>query len=169
MPNWCEGIMKVRGTKEQIKNFLENGCVLQANWGGIELSTKDLVIFDDAYPDEMYLDLPVNQTDMNLWIKGTHRHFFENLEDYAEQWCGFDHYSDGRGIWMCNFKAAWVINPLELLDVCKEYGIDMRIYAYERGVQFEQEMCIENGELVIDRSIGYDDYKWESANPTLGG
>lgn len=169
MPNWCEGIMKVRGTREQIKNFLENGCMLQANWGGIELSTKDLVAFDDTAPDMTYLNLPANQKYMNLWIKGTHRHFFEDLEDYAEQWCGFDSHSDGRGIWMCNFKAAWCINPLELLAVCKAYDIDMRIHAYERGMEFEQGMCIENGEITIDRTIKHDNYIWESANPTLGG
>jgi hypothetical protein len=169
MPNWCEGIMKVGGTKEQIKNFLENGCVLQAGWGYEELSTEGLVSFDDEYPDEMFLNLPENKKHLSLYVKGTHRQFFENIEDYSEQWCGFDNHSDGRGIWMCNFKGAWTINPLELLDVCKTYEIDMRIYAYERGMQFEQEMCIENGELVIDRSIEYADYVWESSNPTLGG
>jgi hypothetical protein len=161
--------MKVRGTKEQIKNFLENGCVLQAGCGYEELSTEGLVSFDDEHPNEMYLNLPENKKHLSLYVKGTHRQFFENIEDYAEQWCGFGDNSDGRGIWICDFKAAWVINPLELLDVCKAYEIDMGIHAYKRGAEFEQVMCIENGELIIDQTIRCDDYRWECANPTLGG
>jgi hypothetical protein len=51
----------------------------------------------------------------------------------------------------------------------KAYGIDFRFYGFECGVEFNQEVIIENGELKADDEIRYDDYFWECPCPDLGG
>ena len=51
----------------------------------------------------------------------------------------------------------------------KDYEIDFRFYGFERGMEFNQEVIIENGELKADNEIIYDDYFWECPCPNMGG
>ncbi len=47
--------------------------------------------------------------------------------------------------------------------------MDFRFYGFEYGAEFNQEMIIENGELLVDSDIHFDDYFWECPCPKLGG
>lgn len=47
--------------------------------------------------------------------------------------------------------------------------MDIRLYGFERGMEFNQEVIIENGEIVKDEEIKFDDYDWECVMPHLGG
>lgn len=150
MPNWCEGTLKVRGTLENIRRFMEEGI----NWtpGKLVVETGD-----------GELGFSISGTG-ERWIKGTSRHFIMCDEDK----CDYMYFYEGYTLFL-HLKAAWYINAEELQTVCQEYGVDMKIEAYERGMQFGQIVEIINGEITRNEDIEYLDYDWDCPCPTLGG
>lgn len=148
MPNWCEGTLKVRGTLENVRRFMEEGI----NWAPSKLMVDD-------YDGE--LDFSTSGTG-ERWIKGTNRHFIMCDEYRCAYIC------EGHTLFL-HLKAAWYINAEELQAVCQEYGVDMKVEAYERGMQFGQIVEIINGEITRNEDIEYLDYDWDCPCPTLGG
>lgn len=146
MPNWCEGTLKVRGTMENIRKFMEEG---------IEWTPGELVVED--YDGE--LEFSTSRTG-ERWIKGTHRHFIL-CDEYM-------YFYEGSTLFL-HFEAAWNVSAEDLKTVCQTYDIDMKVEAYERGMQFGQLIEILNGEITRDELIKYDDYDWDCPCPTLGG
>lgn len=53
--------------------------------------------------------------------------------------------------------------------MCQEYRVDMKIEAYERGMEFGQLVEIINGEIRRNEDIEYNDYEWDCPCLTLGG
>lgn len=45
----------------------------------------------------------------------------------------------------------------------------MKIYGFEKGMQFNRNVEIINGEILKDEEINFDDYKWECICPNIGG
>ena len=62
-----------------------------------------------------------------------------------------------------NFKAK------DLAKISAKYGVDLRIFATESGMEFCQEIEVINGEITIDRIIPYNDFSWEAPDPRIGG
>lgn len=146
MPNWCEGTLKVRGTLDNVRRFMEKGI----NWAPSELVVKD-------YDDE--LEFSVRDTCWR-WIKGTKRHFVVVDEDM--------YFIEGHTLFL-HLNAAWCVSAEDLQTVCQTYGIDMKVEAYERGMEFGQIVEIVSGEIIRDEDIDYPDYEWDCPCPTLGG
>ncbi len=148
MPNWCEGTLKVRGTKENLMKFILEGLHPVNFLGNEEEPLKN--------------DCGYIACESNCWIEGTFRGFVTNLD-----------------VWICDVedidiicletKFAWGIDAEQLLDVCKKYNVDMKIYAFERGMEFNQDIEIINGEIIKDEEIKFDDYRWKCVCPTVGG
>lgn len=66
-------------------------------------------------------------------------------------------------------EFAWAIRSDELLKVCQKYHVDMRIYAFERGMEFNLEIEIINGKITKDSYFAFQDYNWECICPHMGG
>mgnify|MGYP000846383448 CR=1 FL=1 len=156
MPNWCEGTLKVRGTIKDLKNFVLNGLIPVSPIGGTQ---KPLSVYGE---DETSLYIP--SVPDTLYIKGTRRAFCE--PDYIE--VSSDEPND-KTILTMPFKQAWAILSDNLLEVCKEFNIDMKIQGFERGMQFSQIVEIVNGEIIQDEEIKYDDWEWDCPCPDMGG
>lgn len=45
----------------------------------------------------------------------------------------------------------------------------MRIYAFEKGMGFNQEIEITDGKITIDKYIKFNNYQWECPMPDIGG
>ena len=67
------------------------------------------------------------------------------------------------------FKAAWNVESEPYIELSKAYNVDIKIEAFERGMEFSRFVLIENGELKEDKGIEYDDYVWDCVMPNLGG
>ena len=150
MPNWCEGTLKVRGTIDNLKNFIQNGLISTTN--------KQLNIDGDEaslYVDNIYRE---------LYLKGSQRAFCE--PDYIE--VKVDDPNDYAIITM-PFKQAWSIVVDDLYDICKEFNVDMKIQVFERGMEFSQIIEIVNGKILQDEKIEYDNWDWDCPFPDLGG
>lgn len=162
MPNWCEGSIKIRGKFENVKLFCkevfrvysfkktENGLenVLDESAMKVECDSESefwMCIEKDAY------------------IKGTRRNFVESGD------LGFFSDKKGNTIAILNFKAAWAIESDPYIKLSEKYGVDIRIYGFERGMEFNQEVIVEQGKLVKDEEITFDDYEWDCPMPNIGG
>ena len=152
MPNWCEGTLKVRGRVKDLKRFCLEGLQPVTYMG----ENKPLLQLD-KYGDLYYKG--------ECWIEFSFRGFAVNPEVFFQD---FDSDEDVEVICL-DTKFAWYIEAERLVKTCQKYNVDMRIYAFERGMEFNQEVEIINGVITKDVEIRFDDYRWDCINPELGG
>ena len=152
MPNWIEGVLKIRGDREHLLKFLNEG--LDAVEGG---SSSDWKITDYDDTNEIYVQI------RSAHIVGSHRGFFENTSDEIF----FD--DDEISIMCLDAQFAWNVDVDALVALSKACGVDFRFYGFERGMQFNREIEILQGQLTEDRTITFDDYEWECIDPKKGG
>lgn len=160
MPNWIEGTLKLRGKRDNIKRFLDNGLEA-SSWFDEESEPIEHYVVDESgvnYIEYSFHDEP--------HIKGTRRAFITG--DYV-------YMDDDEGVVTLNIKQAWSFNSGgEDLDkwqkISKEYDLDLRLYGIECGVQFCHEIIItKHGENVVENVIQYEDWEWECPFPNMGG
>jgi len=157
MPNWCEGCIKVRGKPTNIVNFVKNA-----------LTVYDYVDFNVRKKNDEGIDVEETDHDVHFDIKetthieGTRRHFVE------KNYVWIDLKKEVFTICM-PMRAAWRIDSEPLVILAQKYGVDIRVNGYEMGMEFNQEIIIENGEVVKAEVIEFGDYRWECPMPTLGG
>lgn len=164
MPNWCKGNLKIRGKKENIIKFLEEGTsLLDGFWEPKEIKPK--IEINDC--DEIEIKNLDETKGINyLYIKGTRRNFIDPVENEI-----YVHDEDEEEQIICleNFKAAWGIDAAALRMISNRYSIDIKIYAFEAGMEFNQDIEIIKGEIIKDEEITFKDYVWECIEPNIGG
>lgn len=83
MPNWSEGVLKVRGAKEDIENFIRNG--IDYNDYSHKLENGELKT--EPKPRECPIEIDEDEISvkntMDLWVKGTRRMFVNSKDIYA--------------------------------------------------------------------------------------
>ena len=151
MPNWSKGCLKVRGKAANVKKFVLEGL-------------KPVDLFGNELPKLELSDLGAVDTEKDCWIEGTTRGFVENLS--AE----FSFVDDDETFTaVFDSKFAWTAEAEELLALCKKYSVDMKLYAFEKGMGFNQDILIVKGEIINNLTINFEDYNWECICPTVGG
>lgn len=151
MPNWSKGCLKVRGKAANVKKFVLEGL-------------QPVDFFGNALPKLELSDLGEVDTDKDCWIEGTTRGFVENL--YAD----FSFVEDDETFTATlDAKFAWEADAEELLASCKKYSVDMKLYAFEKGMESNQDILIAGEEILRDNRIAFEDYNWECICPTVGG
>ena len=162
MPNWCEGMLKIRGKQEDVFNLLADNLQV---W-------KTIIIKEPKFDMREEIDkeaIVVNKEEESIWvkktahIKGTHRNFVEQND--INVWKG----KDGNACIAVEFKAAWDVESEPYIKLSKAYNVDIKIEVFERGMEFSRYILIENGNLKEDKETEYDDYVWECVMPNLGG
>ena len=46
---------------------------------------------------------------------------------------------------------------------------DIKIYAFEAGMEFNQDIEIIKGKIIKDKEIKFENYQWECIEPNIGG
>lgn len=146
MPNWIEGTCKVRGKKSDIINFLENGLE-RCN------GTGPHVTIDDKYGRTSVLT--------ECWVRGTQRAFIGPSDVYFE--------GEGIEVISLDVRQAWSFKQSEWQKVAQKHNIDIRLWGSEMGMEFTQEVAIENGEITLMEVKKYNDWLWEAPFPYMGG
>ncbi|KAF6564500.1 hypothetical protein G9G63_10170 [Paenibacillus sp. EKM202P] len=159
MPNWSVGTLKVRGEKENISKFLKEaltpiGHSISMIMGGIAPTLK-------VEEDEDSLNISAVGTSQGFHLKGTRRNF---IDSDRITW-----YFDDSILLLESFQAAWGLDVEGLSKLSKEYQIDMKIYAFESGMQFNEDFEVHKGEIIKYQEVKFADYDWECIYPTLGG
>ena len=143
MPNWIEGTLKVRGKAENLMRFIQNAI--------------DATVTTNLFgKSEFEFDIPGL-----AYIKDSRRAFTRE-----SHYCYVDKSVDENQIITIPIKQAWSFSAAEgdelrWVRLAKEYGVDIRLQGFECGIQFYQDLAIENGEITIDNVTEYDNWDWE--------
>lgn len=147
MPNWAKGSLKLRGRSENISSALK------------EMLLSDTVTLEE-YDGTL---LEFNNTAPYFYINGTRRAFIdqEQIEVWLEEeFCIVE---------LDNFKQAWSAIPENYQEISSKFDVDIKIFAFECGNEFTQEIEISKGKIVKDVCREYDDYQWEVPFSNFGG
>ncbi len=170
MPNWCEGSLGVRGTKENVLKFLKEGFerhTYNVKTRQNELVPGDIFTFDDE--DDDFIEVHFKSKAATwVYIKGTTRAFFDEE-------CGVEYMSvrTKDDITTCRIpiKQAWGYSEEDWLNIALQYDLDLILYGIECGMEFIQEFKIVRGKISAvtddDRSTG--NWLWDCPFPWLGG
>lgn len=166
MPNWADGVLKIRGKKENIIRFAKE-CITGINGWKVQNIDTTNATYELGKNEDFNVvltdDILIIKGTMDTHIEGTRRMF---IQDKKIEWWFKD--TDVE-IFTVSVQQAWGISAKNLQDLSKKYDLDFRIYAFEKGMEFNQEIEVIKGEITINREIEFDDYNWECINPKLGG
>lgn len=148
MPNWAEGTLKLRGRSENIASALK------------EMLLNDTVTIEDKWDGALLI---FNTTATYFYINGTRRAFINQKQIdvwFEEEFCIVE---------LDNFIQAWSAIPENYQEISKKYDVDIKIFTFEQGFQFTQEIEIVDGEITKNETRKYDDYQWDVPFSKLGG
>lgn len=169
MPNWCEGTFKVRGNFEDIKRYVKENIkvyepkIIKEPDGSVRfdhIPVPDAIVYEFDEPDSEEFEMTVKD---DAHINGSRRHFIIPGTYYCIK------QNRRKAVMVLRFKAAWYIDTQPFIEMSKRYNVDFRLYGCETGMEFNQEVIIENGELIKDDEIRFDNYMWDCPFSDLGG
>lgn len=170
MPNWIEGVLKVRGTKEDIENFVKDG--IDYNDYKYQMSKdEDGTPYLKGVPVPREIENKSDEYDLfikgveDLWIKGTRRMFINAAT--IEHWWRND--KDKKEILCIDVRQAWGFLAENLKSLSEKYNVDFFVFGTEKGMEFCQFVEVVKGEILQDKEIKFDDFGWECPDPRLGG
>ena len=148
LPNWVKGSLKLRGKSENIasalkKMLLNDTVTLEDKWDGT------LLIFNNTAP--------------YFHINETRRAFIDQKQIevwFEEEFCIVE---------LDNFKQAWSAIPENYQEISSKFDVDIKIFTFEKGMEFTQEIEISKGKIIKNVCNEYDDYQWEVPFSNLGG
>ncbi|ENI8789284.1 hypothetical protein ABZ032_002834 [Listeria monocytogenes] len=150
MPNWAEGTLKLRGKTENIVSalkemLLENqGATLEEKYDGTLLTFKT----ENDY----------------FYINGTRRAFISGKD--IEIWLD----DDFMIIELEGFKQAWAALADNYTEISSKFDVDIKIFTFELGMEFTQEIEISKGEIIKDIvNEDFTNYSWDVPFSRLGG
>lgn len=150
MSNWAEGTLKLRGRRENIKSALKEMFI-----------GSDITISEEM--DDQALILTLTSINSYFYINNTKRAFIDKnkIEVLLEE--------DFEIIEIDDFKQAWRVIPKNYQEFSKKYNVDIKIFVFEQGLQFTQEIEIVDGQITKNETRKYDDYQWDVPFSKLGG
>lgn len=166
MPNWCEGNIRFRGKKENIKQFLINEIVCCRSENHETVEEKPII-------NENGELLTITKPEAHSWfyIKGTRRNFLD--DDMLEVWLEEEDPDKEMIVCIDNFKAAWSFAYHDAwLELTKKYDIDVKLTGYERGMLFSQIKAIYRDGRIKEDVKEYEsseDWWWNCPQPNNGG
>lgn len=147
MPNWCEGNLRIRGAVKQLAEFMKNAVEPDDVRKYIETDTKlDVYLQNGA-----------------TWLIGSQRAFIMG------EICVEATSSKEKVVTALHFRSAWDVDSEVLVNLAVKSGVDIKLYAYERGGEFNRDIQIIGGKVVKDETITFDDYIWDCQCPLIGG
>lgn len=76
---------------------------------------------------------------------------------------------NGESLAVIPMEFEYDVNSSALAKISKKYNIDFKIFAFEKGMQFNRDIEILKGNVLKNNEIHYDDYQWECPCPNIGG
>lgn len=161
MPNWIEGKLKIRGDKKDMATFFKE-------------EMREVEYQNVPVTNSIKIDIDKDGEFVIEKIDFTHRFKLKNARHYITESSIDSFYSccksvNGKDVLVVGFEAATIINPIHFEGASIEYDLDFKIYGFEQGGEFNQDIEVVNGKIVKDELIEFDDYVWECIDPTIGG
>lgn len=154
MTHQCEGILRVCGFKKNLTRFFLDGLLTMRTFN----EPNKLKLNDSG--DVIYSD---NELPHCCWIRRTWGGIIcfkkiplSQFKDDDPITLYFDVYFESE------------IRPIPLQMICKKYGIDLKVYIFEKNDEFEQEIEIRNGKVIKDVKITHDGDVLNNIHQVLG-
>jgi hypothetical protein len=125
MPNWCRGIIEIKGKSENIKRFLIDKLGKDAEQ--IIETEEKLILRSERY----------------LFFEGTVSNVIEGQIEFK-----FSPHEKESYFKDDAFKAAWNIEPEPYVRFSKEYDLNIFLFGVEVYGGFKQKIEIKNGKIV---------------------
>ena len=155
MPNWIAGTLKLRGKSKDLKRFFDNAVQPCFSHNPKMQKREDFIT---CHYDGEFNEVSIK---LDAWIEGTSRAFV-NDECYI--------YWEKAYETVCiPIRQAWAFVAEDWVKISKQYNLDVRLYGFEQGMEFCQEVEIIDGKVTMDNKIKYDDWDWECPMPRMGG
>ena len=176
MPNWAEGNIRIRGKRENIIRYIQENLIsvyelqydqweerpvhLEVSAGGWELlinkdeDTNSCLWFKDS--KRMFIDYDRSDTGNKHTISGE----FSDDEKHTKE---------DQVLFLNGFKGAWGIDDEYFRKAAVDYKVDIRLFVWERGMQWSSRSTYFRNGRVEGDSQTYSDWMWESALPNYGG
>ena len=145
----------MRGEYDKLKAFLENVLEECSYYGN---PPEGSLLEVEEVPK--YADVTLRRM---AHLKNTSRGFVKDSASFLLE------KKAGKQIIFLAAQFAWDIKTEELQWLSQEYCIDLKITAFEQGMQFERDIEIVQGFIVLDSTKKYQDYEWMCPCPTVGG
>lgn len=149
MANFAEGTIKLKGRAENIKSALKYMFKAVGNVTIEEDTDGELITFTSS--------------DSYFYINGTKRAFIDSksFEIHLDD--------DFLIIELNNFMQAWHAIPEDYIEISEKFNVDIKIFTFEQGLEFTQEIEISKGKILKNTVLKYGNYRWEVAFSNLGG
>lgn len=155
MPNWIEGTLKLRGESKDLKRFFDTGVQQPSYHFRDSLKKEDFIKCDYCDGDNLV------EIKEDAWIEGTQRAFV-NEDCFVE-------FGDGCETVCIPIRQAWTFVAENWKNISEKYDLDVRLYGFEKGMEFSKEVEVIDGEITIDNEIKYEDWDWDCPMPLMGG
>lgn len=173
MPNWCNGVLKVRGKKKDLLKFLNEQ--LERRGFPFDDLKDDYSTYDLNVETDEFGDIFVEHTDEEhfswLYFKDSRRCFVETDIDW--HWNTDDEVDLEEEYIQClDIKQAWRLEPDYFKEISLKYNIDFKTIGIEKGCCFSQKLEIVKGEIISYLEGDYEtrqEFEWEVYDPRLGG
>lgn len=153
MPNWCQGQMKIRGEFNSLVKFIKEVFKTSECCG---IQQEELYIHEETDTSFWF------EVKKLLYIEGTRRNFVETCDTFFNK-------ENKKTVLVVPYRAAWEIDVVPLISLSEKYSVDFKIYAFEKGMEFCQDIEIVDGNLLKDEKILFNDWNWDCFCPLTGG
>lgn len=169
MPNWCDGNIRVRGTYDKIVKFFSENLMALKRSGPPRFEIDDIAVKirkdGDYYTS---IEKPDGEGfEEEFWFKDSRRQFIRvvNVELID---CGEDYLQE---ITCCvdGFHGAWCIDLDYYGPLAVEYGVDIKIIGFDKGMEFMEIAEFYRDGRVSEKTERFSDWDWECIRPNLGG
>lgn len=162
IPNWAKGVLKVRGSEQAIANYLKEVCAYVTKGGeNIDAIVEVNIVLHTCSikPSEQNLS-------NYIYLRDTKRAFIDckEIDTYLSD-CKNNQYV----VELPNFIQAWSVEANDFTRLSRKHGVDIKIFGYEDGLRFSQEIEIIKGVVTKNEKTKYDDWMWDVPFSQLGG
>lgn len=171
MPNWAEGNIRIRGKRENIIWYIQENLVPQYALKDGQYESRPIQLEETAGGFELMLEKNP-ETDDFVWFKDSKRQFIDFNGSYymTGEFSDDDkHTNKDQVLFLTDFKGAWGVDSECFRKAAQEYKVDIRIFVWERGMEWSSVSTFFRDGHVENDSRTYSDWLWESALPNYGG
>lgn len=178
MPNWCAGTLRIRGAKENVMKFLDEGFGIynersRDKFGNVSYVCKMMDrVNKDLLDDGFDVQVDLHDDGEYIYVHDTRRAFIE-WDPMLGVWrneMAVNYSKDGETMTVIlPMKQAWGFEYDDWTEISKKYSIDLHLFGWECGLGFDMEIEIHNGVIAKDEGHDYKDWFWECPNPFIGG
>ena len=143
MPNYCDYSMCVKGTKENVEEFIK---VIQADY-----DYHGMIFSHDRH---LFRVFEANYDEIEKMCDDTYQVIINGYCAWSVASCMLEggYYADVKTRYPNEFRGT------TLLLESKRLGIDIEVYSEECGCCFQEHYVIVNGDLICDECVEWNEY-----------